>query len=87
MGTAGSMERNDVGTIVLHRLKGIEGHTVSVTKLAAPREVKKAHERGIRMLRKMSPNYEKSAAHFESVVEAYPMFADAWAKLGEARFG
>ncbi len=87
MRSASSLDRNDVGTIVLHRLKGFEGHTVSLTTLSAPRKAKKAYERGTRMLRRMSPNYGKSAAHFESAVEAYPMFADAWAALGEARLG
>lgn len=39
------------------------------------------------MLRRMSPNYQKSAAHLEAAVEAYPEYAEAWAALGEARLG
>lgn len=85
--SAGSLERNDVGTIVLHRLEGFEGHTVSLTSLTAPRSAKKAYEKGIRMLRKMSPNYEKSAAHLEAAIEAHPDYAEAWAALGEVRLG
>ena len=85
--SAGSLERNDVGTIVLHRLQGFEGHTVSLTSLTAPRAAKRAYEKGIRMLRRVSPNYEKSAAHLETAVEAYPEYAEAWAALGEVRLG
>ena len=87
LGSAGSLDRNDVGTIVLHRLEGLEGHTVSATTLAAPREAKRAYGKGIRTLRRMSPNYEKSIAHLEKAVEVYPEFAEAWAALGEARLG
>ena len=85
--SAGSLERNDVGTIVLHRLVGFEGHTVSLTSLTAPRAAKKAYEKGIRILRKMPPNYENGAAHLETAVEAYPEYAEAWAALGEVRLG
>lgn len=87
LGSAGSLERNNVGTIVLHRLKGVEGHTVSLTSLKAPRDATKAYDKGARMLRRMSPNYQKSAAHLEAAVEAYPEYAEAWAALGEARLG
>lgn len=87
LGSAGSLERNNVGTIVLHRLKGVEGHTVSLTSLKAPRDATKAYDKGARMLRRMSPNYQKRAAHLEAAVEAYPEYAEAWAALGEARLG
>ena len=87
LGSAGSLDRNDVGTIVLHRLEGLEGHTVSATTLAAPREAKSAYGKGIRTLRRMPPNYEKSIAHLEKAVKVYPEFAEAWAALGEARLG
>lgn len=87
LGVVGSLERNDVGVIVLHRLEGVEGHTVSLTSLTAPREARKRYEKGTRMLRRTTPNYEKSAAHFEQALEVYPEFAEAWYALGEARLG
>ena len=79
--------RIDVGTIVLHRLKGLTGHTASPTTAAAPGEAKRAHGKGIRQLRRMPPDFEKSVAHFEKAVDIYPAFAEAWAALGEARLG
>lgn len=87
LGRARSLARNDVGVIVLHRLEGVEGHTVSLTSLTAPREARKRYEKGIRTLRRTTPNYEKSAAYFEKALEVYPKFAEAWYGLGEARLG
>ena len=36
----------DVGTIVLHRLAGVEGTSISVTSMMAPKAAKKAYEQG-----------------------------------------
>ena len=77
----------DVGLIVLHRLGGALGHTVSVTSLAAPKAARKSYQKGLGGLRRKAPKYKKSISHFEKAVEVYPKFAAAWSALGEARRG
>jgi hypothetical protein len=41
-----SFDNPDVGTIVLHRLGNVEGTTISVTSLRAPKDARKAFEKG-----------------------------------------
>ena len=81
------MGSNDVGLIVLHRLEGLMGDTVSVTTLVAPASAQKAYRKGLKALRKMRPNREEAIRHLERAVEVYPEYATAWAALGEARRG
>ncbi|MXY69059.1 MAG: hypothetical protein F4Y47_10950 [Acidobacteriia bacterium] len=81
------MGSNDVGLIVLHRLDGLIGDTVSVTTLAAPTSAQKAYRRGLKALHKARPNREEAIRHLERAVEVYPEYATAWAALGEARRG
>lgn len=81
------MGSNDVGLIVLHRLEGLIGDTVSVTTLAAPASAQKAYRKGLKALHKARPNREEAIRHLERAVEVYPEYAAAWAALGEARRG
>lgn len=81
------MGANDVGLIVLHRLEGLVGYTVSVTTLNAPASAQKAYQKGIKALRKMRPNREAAVQHLERAVQIYPEYAAAWAALGEAHRG
>lgn len=81
------MGSNDVGLIVLHRLEGLIGDTVSVTTLAAPTSAQKAYRKGLKALHKARPNREEAIRHLERAVEVYPEYATAWAALGEARRG
>ena len=81
------MGSNDVGLIVLHRLEGLIGDTVSVTTLAAPTSAQKAYRKGLKALRRARPNREEAIQHLERAVEVYPEYATAWAALGEARRG
>lgn len=81
------MGSNDVGLIVLHRLEGLIGDTVSVTTLAAPTSAQKAYRKGLKALRRARPNREEAIQQLERAVEVYPEYATAWAALGEARRG
>jgi hypothetical protein len=45
----------DVGTIVLHRIAGVEGVSISVTSMMAPKDAKKAYEHGLQALLKNKP--------------------------------
>lgn len=76
-----------VAPIILHRLDGGIGNTVSLTTASAPKAARTAYERGLRKLRRKNPAFARSAASLETAVEAYPDFAVAWAALGEARLG
>jgi len=70
----------DVGTIILHRLGHVEGATISATSLAAPKDAKKAYEKGVDSMKKQDwPGAQKQ---LEKAVNAYPRYAAAWYQLG-----
>jgi tetratricopeptide (TPR) repeat protein len=73
----------DVGTIVLHRIAGVEGSSISLTSMMAPKDAKKAYERGLQSLLKNKP--EDAAKDFEKAVAAYPKYAEAWVSLAKVR--
>ncbi len=73
----------DVGVIVLHRIAGVEGLSISVTSMMAPKDAKKAYERGLQSLLKSKP--DDAAKDFEKAVAIYPKYADAWVNLGKLR--
>ncbi len=82
------MDRNAVGPIVLTRIEGSTGSTVSVTTLEAPKNAKKAYNKGLKALRSVEePDYQKAVSHLERAVEFHPEFAAAWEALGRARMG
>jgi len=77
---------SDVGMMVLHRIASVEGTSVSVTSLSAPKDARKAWEKGVRLLR--SPRASDMAAaekELEKAVAVYPRYANAWADLGRVR--
>ena len=83
-----SLTRANVGTIVLSRIKGSTGDTVSFTTLTAPKRAKKAYEKGAKALRSVEePNYTRAIPLLERAVELHPEFAAAWEALGRARQG
>jgi len=73
----------DIGIIVVHRIAGVEGSSVSVTSMMAPRDAKKAYDHGLQSLLKNKPN--DAAKDFEKAVALYPKYADAWMDLGKVR--
>lgn len=78
-------QTNDLGTINLRRLDGVQGDAVSATTWMAPKAARKAYERGVRALRRKKPQPERSLSNLAKAVETHPKFAEAWAALGEAR--
>lgn len=69
-----------VGTIVIQRLGKDEGVTVSATSLNAPKDAKKAYDKGHQALNNNKlPEAEKE---LEKAVETYPHYAAAWLDLG-----
>jgi hypothetical protein len=78
-----SGDNPNLGTIILHRLAEVEGTSVSVTALNAPKDAKKAWEKGVAYLRKSkTADAEKE---LEKAVGIYPKYANAWLDLGRAR--
>ena len=73
----------DIGKFRLSRQPGVEGATVSLTTLAAPKLAKKHFEKALRFLK--NGNLEKAVAELELAVEEYPDYAAAWSLLGEVR--
>jgi tetratricopeptide (TPR) repeat protein len=77
------LDNPDVGTILLHRTVPNEGGTVSATSLAAPKDARKAYEKGLDSLKKKKT--EEAIKNFEKAVEVYPKYATAWYELGKLR--
>jgi hypothetical protein len=83
LGSHRAMDNPDLGTIVLHRLANVEGTSVSATSLNAPKDAKKAWEKGVQLLHKSKP--ADASVELEKAVALYPKYANAWVDLGRAR--
>jgi Tfp pilus assembly protein PilF len=79
----GANDGSDIGMLLLHRIAGIEGTSVSVTTMMAPKDAKKAYEHGLQAILKNKP--DDAIKDFEKAVAAYPKFAEAWLNLGKLR--
>lgn len=75
----------DLGTIVLRRMGGVEGTTIRMTTLSAPKKARKAYKKAFKELRKKKPKYEKVERELSRAVAEHPTFAAAWVLLGEVR--
>ncbi len=74
------MDNPDIGVILLHRLGESEGTTVSASTLAAPKDARKAFQKGMDALKKRKQ--ADAVKNFEKAVNVYPEFAAAWFELG-----
>jgi len=74
------MDNPDVGVIVLRRLGQVEGTTISATTLAAPKDARKAYEKGLEAARRNK--LDEARKQFEKAVQLYPQYAAAWFELG-----
>src|SRR6266481_8128845 len=70
----------DVGVIVVQRGTKIKGMTLSAIPYKAPKDARRAYEKGLQAER----NGKLADAHkyFETAVEIYPSSANAWFQLG-----
>jgi Flp pilus assembly protein TadD len=78
-----SFDNPDLGTIILHRLANVEGATISAISLQAPKDAKKAFDKGRELLKKKKD--AEAGKEFEKAVEIYPKYATAWFDLGVIR--
>jgi len=73
---------NDLGTIILRKLTGVEGTTTSATSLKAPKDAKKAYEKGLKAIDKQK--WDEARTQLEMATKTYPEYAAAWFDLGRA---
>ncbi len=73
-------DNSDVGIIVLRRNGAVEGTTISMSSLNAPKDALKAYEKGRELLKKEKS--EEAERSFQKAVEIYPKYATAWYQLG-----
>lgn len=80
------MDDPNVGTILLHRIgPAEEGKTVSAVSLAAPKDARKAYEKGLDAIKKKK--FEDAQKNLEKAVEVYPKYSTAWYELGMLQAG
>lgn len=75
------LDNPDLGTIILHPIAHVEGLTVSATTALAPKDARKAYEKGLEAAGKKNP--DEAQKDFEKAVAVYPKYAAAWFALGQ----
>jgi tetratricopeptide (TPR) repeat protein len=80
MSSRRNLDDPNVGTIFLHRLANVEGLTTSATAALAPKDAKKAFEKGLDAAKKAK--VDEAQADFRKAAELYPRYAYAWFELG-----
>ncbi len=81
-----SMDRSEVGTIILTPLNGVQAAVVSATSLAAPKKARSSFEKGIKELSKgSSARLDRAMEDLQEAVNEYPAYAAAWTTLGMAK--
>ena len=74
------LDSPEVGTILLRRMANVEGFTFSMTTAMAPKDAKKAFDKGLDLLKKKKP--AEALKEFEKATSAYPKFAAAFFEQG-----
>lgn len=75
-----TLDNPEIGTILLHRIGDQEGSTVSLTSLQAPKNARRAFDKGMELTGKK--RWDEAAKQFEKATAIYPTYADAWYQLG-----
>jgi len=70
----------NVGAIVVHRAAKIEGMTLSANPYMAPKDARRAYEKGLNAVR--NGKLADARKYFEQAVAIYPKYANAWFQLG-----
>jgi tetratricopeptide (TPR) repeat protein len=76
----GSLSSVDVGAIVVQRRSKIEGTTLDASAYKAPKDARKAYEKGLQAEKK--GELANAQKYFAKAVEIYPKFTNAWFQLG-----
>jgi hypothetical protein len=80
MSSRRNLDDPNLGTIYLHRLANVEGLTTSTTATPAPKDAKKAFEKGLEAAKKAK--VVEAQADFLKATGLYPRYAYAWFELG-----
>jgi tetratricopeptide (TPR) repeat protein len=70
----------NVGTITLHPLQKVQGLTTSATSALAPKDARKAFDKGLEAVKKSRA--DDAQLDFLKATELYPRYAAAWLELG-----
>ncbi len=70
-----------VQPIVLTRMGGVEGATVSLTSISAPADARKAYEKGRKA--GSEKRFDEAIKELNKAVEIYPQYAVAWSLMAE----
>lgn len=81
LATRRALDNPDVGIVLLHRIAPSEGGTVSAVSLAAPKDARKAYEKGLDLLKKKKT--DDAMKSFQKAAELYPKYAVALCELGK----
>ena len=76
-------DMSSVGNIVLHRIGGSEGNSISVTSLKAPDKAKREYQKALENYDEKK--YSDVEKHVAKAVELYPQYAVAWELRGKAQ--
>ena len=74
------MDDPNIGIILLHREGHDEGSTISAVSLAAPRDARRAFEKGLQDIKKNKT--DEAEKEYRKAIELYPHYATAWNELG-----
>ena len=76
-----SLDDPEVGTIVLHRLAGVKGSTISLTTALAPKHAQKEYDKATQLAQK--GKFDDAEKHLIGATTTYPKYAIAWFELGQ----
>jgi len=78
-----AMDDPNIGTIFLHRLGNAEGRLISAISLAAPKDARKAFEKGSDLAKRNK--LDDALKSYQKAVDLYPKYATAWFELGKVQ--
>jgi tetratricopeptide (TPR) repeat protein len=81
LGNRRSMDNPDIGAIILTRMMKVDGYTTSAVIALAPKDAKKAYEKGLNFAKRIKP--DEAQTEFLRAVEIYPKHASVWFELGK----
>jgi tetratricopeptide (TPR) repeat protein len=70
----------NVGAIVVHRTEKIKGATLNVSAYKAPKDARKAYEKGIEA--EVHGKFADAQRYLQKAVELHPGYTSAWFQLG-----
>jgi tetratricopeptide (TPR) repeat protein len=77
----GVLDNPEIGTIFLHRVGKVEGRVISAISLAAPKDARKAFEKGSDLAKRQK--LDDAMKNYQKAVDVYPQYAAAWLELGK----